>query len=796
QLSSTWWIWVGVGYAAAYAIGGSLLRQSSYRDWTWPALGWATFAGLSALSFSALSVVFEGSANPAESLAILALSGTLALMTWIWRRGWPGYPAAALLALGALLAADRGFYTGWVPVAGDAALVACALAAALGLLGQGLRSRALRTYALPYEHVGMALLSAAPLLAGGSSAHLCLTWLSMALLYALAAWRYRLPWALAAAWLALDMGLLRGAAWLSPGGPVAGASLILLAAVSIQALLALWAHRSITGLLLGLQRIPAAPSYMAAAIGGAGTLLIAAGGAGYLAGAALGLALLLGVVATGEEDTLAPWGSLALLALGLGSLHHALGMVRLDSLTWGLDESLALYGFGWACAGRPSPRWQIWRGPLRALPAIAGLTVGFALAFLATREGSFGYLAIGLGGVGLLMAMVAHCEHQPWLYTPALASVDLAALALARWSFPAVTGPQLVPVILGAAAVQTVGAIWLRRSAVGGRPPQAGPPIYAAAVISGAIALGLAIGDRPATVVAGLALATASGAAAWFERREAIAWLAVGMAALAAFMLPAVLGASSTWGEPWVIIELLGVAIIGWGLERWNGGHWRRPSSLGALGLALLALFNVAVAAAITGGVPPLTFALASTGLLLATLAVRLRSIGYGYAAGAALVAAGMCQLADWGVRDLQGYVLPAGIYLLALADGLRRFQGRHKVSQVIEAGAAMLLLGVTFGQALRAGGALYELLICCEALATVAYGALMRLRVPFVAGVSFFVAGVLWAVVDNVQITNQWVLFGAVGLLMIAAYVLLERHQERLLRAGRAWASELRGWG
>jgi hypothetical protein len=50
--------------------------------------------------------------------------------------------------------------------------------------------------------------------------------------------------------------------------------------------------------------------------------------------------------------------------------------------------------------------------------------------------------------------------------------------------------------------------------------------------------------------------------------------------------------------------------------------------------------------------------------------------------------------------------------------------------------------------------------------------------------------------VVDNVQLTNQWVIFGIVGGLMITAYVLLERHQERLLRAGRAWASELRAWG
>jgi hypothetical protein len=114
----------------------------------------------------------------------------------------------------------------------------------------------------------------------------------------------------------------------------------------------------------------------------------------------------------------------------------------------------------------------------------------------------------------------------------------------------------------------------------------------------------------------------------------------------------------------------------------------------------------------------------------------------------------------------------------------------------VIEAGAAMLLLGATFGEAIRDGGALQGLLLCGEALAVAAYGALLRLRIPFLTGVGFFVAGVLWMAVDNAPITNQWVLFGAAGLLMIAAYVLLERHQERLLRAGRAWASELRGWG
>jgi len=29
----------------------------------------------------------------------------------------------------------------------------------------------------------------------------------------------------------------------------------------------------------------------------------------------------------------------------------------------------------------------------------------------------------------------------------------------------------------------------------------------------------------------------------------------------------------------------------------------------------------------------------------------------------------------------------------------------------------------------------------------------------------------------------------------MVLAYVILERHQERLLRAGRYWAGQLRAW-
>ncbi|MBX0329424.1 hypothetical protein K2Z83_17270 [Oscillochloris sp. ZM17-4] len=511
---------------------------------------------------------------------------------------------------------------------------------------------------------------------------------------------------------------------------------------------------------------------------------------------ALGLAATLGVVATGEVSALATWGAPALLALGMACLHRALGLTAMPSLAWGVGEALAIYGLGWAISSRPGPRWQIWRDPLRALPTGAGLIAGLGLVVLAASGGSYGYLALGLAGIGLLLALVARRERWPWLSTAALASADLAALSLALWRLPALTGPQLAPIMLVAAAMQAGAAIWLRRQVAGGRWQAAALPVYAAAGISGALALALAWGERPSVVVAALTLAIIAGAAAWLERREEVSWLTVGLAGLAAALLPGALGSQGAWPAAWAIIEMLGIVIIGWGLERANGAHWRRPSSLGPLGLSLLAAAALAADLPLAGDLPALAFALASLGLLLATLAVRLRQIGFGYAAGAALVAAGMCQLADWGVRELQGYVLPAGIYLLALAAGLRRFQGRRTVSQVIEAGAAMLMLGTTLGQSIQAGGVWHELLLCGESLAVVGYGVLLRLRVPFLSGVGFFVAGVLWMVVDNVQLTNQWVLFGVVGGLMIAAYVLLERYQERLLRAGRAWASELRAWG
>jgi len=608
-------IGVGLGFAAAYLLGGTLLRGSAWRCWTRPAIGWGVLAVTGTLAMIPTAISDAHMVQWQHVAALLALAGLLALVAALWRVAWPGYLVAALLAAATLLAATRGFFTAWQPVDGDYGYLICGITLGLALLGQALR-RIHPRYAHPYELAGFALLTLAPIPTTGSAQHAALTWAGMALLYGLAGWRYQLRWATAPALLAADMALLNGSAWLTVGGRPAGAGLLLLAATWAQALLGLWSARRTTNderpfdaaqgrrttndYLLNLQ-----PGYVVAVLSGLGALVLASGAFDILAIVAFGLTALLALLATVHRIELIAWGALALLALGFGSLHAFLDITPLWSLAWGLAEALALCLIGWAIELTEDER-RMTKGE--------GGDDGFVL--------------------------------------------------------------------------------------------------------------------RPPSSVLGL---------------------------------------------------------------------WYRPLWLGPL-LAGTALVGTLLLIAPSSNIlPPLTFALATYGLLMATLGVRRRELLYGYVAGAALVGAGLCQLYDWGFRQPQWYVIPAGLYLLALAEGQRRFQGRRQLSQVIEAGATMLLLGVTFGQSLRAAGLesqLYAALLCGEALALLGYGVLRQLRVPFFGGAAFFVAGVLWLSVDPLMAANKWVLLGILGLMLVGVYVLLERRQEQLARAGRAWVERVSGWG
>ncbi|HEU5098896.1 MAG TPA: hypothetical protein VFU22_07755 [Roseiflexaceae bacterium] len=594
----------GVALSAAYLLGGTLLRGGAWRCWTRPAIGWGALVVAGTLAAVIGGIDDAAIVGWQHVVALLALAGLLALVAALWRVAWPGFLVAGLLASSTLLAATSGFFTTWRPAVGEYGYLICAITLGLAVIGQALR-RIHPRYAYPYELVGFALLTLAPIPAAGSAQHAALTWAGMALLYGLASWRYRLRWAAAPAMLAADIALLNGSAWLSVGGRPAGAGLLLLVATWAQALFGLWSSRRRQ--VAGTRDIMLAsePGYVVAVLSGLGALALASSAADVLAIVAFGLAALLALLATVHRVELVAWAALAPLALGFASLHAYLEITALWSVAWGVAEALALCLIGWSFEQTKDQRPK-------------------------TKD-FHGDDTLVLG---------------PW------------SLVLRTWYRPLWLGPLLA-----------------------------------------------------GTTLAGVLLVAPPA------RQE----------------------------------------------------------------------------------LPPLTFALATLGLLLATLAVRRRELLFAYAAGAALVGAALCQLYDWGFRQPQWFTIPAGVYLLALAEGLRRFQGQRKSSQAIEAGAAAVLLGVTFGQSLRAEGLesqIYAAWLCVEALLLLGYGMLRQLRVPFFGGAAFFVAGVLWLSVDPLMAANKWVLLGALGLLMVGVYVLLERRQEELVRAGRAWVQRVSSWG
>jgi hypothetical protein len=269
------------------------------------------------------------------------------------------------------------------------------------------------------------------------------------------------------------------------------------------------------------------------------------------------------------------------------------------------------------------------------------------------------------------------------------------------------------------------------------------------------------------------------------------------------------------WSLAWLVVEMLGIVLFGWAVQvlvqKQTGftgftfhlrfadavALWERVTSIGPLAASSIAILALGVLVPV-GTLLPLTFALATFALLLATLAVRERSFPYAYGAAASVVAAALCQLAEWGFSEPQWYVIPAGLYMLGLAACMRRFQGQRRVSRVIEAGAMVMLVGTTLAQALGAGGGGYgyDLLLFIEGLLFVGYGTFLRLRVPFFGGIAFFVAGVLSLSIETMPLINPWLIFGGLGLLMVIAYVLLERRAEQLTRLGKQIAATIEAWG
>ena len=415
------------------------------------------------------------------------------------------------------------------------------------------------------------------------------------------------------------------------------------------------------------------------------------------------------------------------------------------------------------------------------------------------------------GAVSLLCMFATWRYRLAWAITSALLAADAALIFGTGWLAPS-GEPSGAGLLLAVAAC----AYGLLACSVRRWKPALRVPIYVATGITAWSALAFAatasLWGVPVAQTA-LLLTGLLALLALLERREGPAWAALGLLALGLASLHATRGITLEWSAAYGTLEALALGLVGWLADVFarRGGRfaaalavWRRPLLGGPLVASAALVAALVATGSFTSALQPLIFALVMLALLLTTLAVWQRKLEFAYGAGAALVAALCCQFVGWNVREPQWYVLPAGLYLLALAAGLRRFQGQRSLSQVIECGALGLILGVAGVQALQATdtrGLLLTCVLCAEALLLLSYGVVAQLRVPFLGGTAGFVAGVLWLGIYPLTVLNAaigntvWLLLGMFGLTLVGVYVLLERRQEQLVRAGRALVERISAW-
>ncbi len=174
---------------------------------------------------------------------------------------------------------------------------------------------------------------------------------------------------------------------------------------------------------------------------------------------------------------------------------------------------------------------------------------------------------------------------------------------------------------------------------------------------------------------------------------------------------------------------------------------------------------------------------LALLGLLYIAAAYMHRRLRIGYIAVAMLLAAWMLhafyvQLWD-GASNVQWYALPAGLYLLGISF-LEWQRGNKDFARWIDYAAVVLMMGSLFWQTLLFGW-VYAVTLYAEGFAAIWWGSARRLRRFLYAGMMGVVLATLAWLINSLQSINQWLVFGALGLIVVLTAILIERKIEDL---------------
>jgi hypothetical protein len=207
----------------------------------------------------------------------------------------------------------------------------------------------------------------------------------------------------------------------------------------------------------------------------------------------------------------------------------------------------------------------------------------------------------------------------------------------------------------------------------------------------------------------------------------------------------------------------LGVDLVGWTIRAMMGLPFR----------ALVELSTVQMGVGV----------LSLLGLLYLAAAVTYRRFRLGYISLGMLLTGWMLYafyIQQWDrAARVQWYAIPAGLYLLGIAY-LEWQDGNKTLGRWLDYAAMLLMMGSLFWQTLLFGWG-YAMLLGLEGFSAFWWGSARRLRRFFYAGMVGVMLATLGQLINSLRSINQWIVFGVIGLLLVAVAILVERKLEEI---------------
>jgi hypothetical protein len=449
---------------------------------------------------------------------------------------------------------------------------------------------------------------------------------------------------------------------------------------------------------------------------------------------------------------------------------------------------------------------------------------GYALSalgpLLALSDSTARIAALAIS-MALYAASAAVSRRRGWLIPVATLIPVLLAFVLTRLDVPLrLYGLGLLPGVAGSLAVAETLRRRLDNGAAGTRHLLHSrawcAPFYAVVAMQGCLTVAAlaVIGYVPAQSGDGLAAAfwtaAAYGALALIV---AVSWQTDlarwGSAAFGAVTIELALRLAGVAGEQeppyWAATALL-AALASFRLYHAAGERaraWSATLSGTARivgGLAFLTALVVEAGNQTRVDMQSLSLTLAVTGAAVIAYGYFRRARLLSYGGIAVLLLSYMLQLTLYDVTQPQAFVLPAGIYLLAVAYlEARRGLNAHLRATLESCGVIVLLVT----SLLQAGGyatdgadrLVYEVFLLFESLAVVGLGATMHWKRSLFGGSAAMIADIGLLLADPLRAMNTWYLMAIVGLTIITLVVFLEQRRNEITHWVDDWRTRLESW-